>query len=493
MSLLYLAQITDFQLADSQSPARFEFLEQLRGRRGAEAYLPTWRPQELLVPQAVSAMVDTLNRLPPSAETGAPLGMCISTGDSLDNAQLNELGWFLTLLAGGTLAPNSGAGFYEGVQSGDWGQELYWRPEGGPDQFKDAFGFPAHPGLLADAMRPFLAPGLAVPWLSCFGNHDGLVMGTAIPTPEYQRLLAGGEKPTDLAPGVDPLALVAEFTSHPELFLTGPARQVTPDPDRRSVGRREFVEAHLAAGGLPTGHGFDRSNLSAETTYGVFDVDGPVPIRVILLDTTNMDGDWQGSLGVRQLRWLEDKLTEVHGRYFDSQGRLVATGTRDRVVVLASHHGLVSMVNLGHDPSGLEPDQPRVTATACRSLLHRFPNVVCWLNGHRHRNDIQPRPDPAGRTAGFWEIATSAIADWPCQSRLVELALDGRGGLTIFSTMLDAAAPADPERAEGVERLAALHRELALNYPAPSFVAHSAGKSGDRNVALRLPVPFPVK
>ena len=77
-----------------------------------------------------------------SPETGAPLGLCISTGDSLDNAQLNELQWFLALLAGGAVAPNSGGPDYQGVQAPGWRPAAYWRPEPGPDPYKDRFGFP---------------------------------------------------------------------------------------------------------------------------------------------------------------------------------------------------------------------------------------------------------------------------------------------------------------------------------------------------------------
>ena len=285
VSVLHLGHLTDFQIADVQSPGRFEFFEQLRGRPGDESFVPAFRPQEALATHAVAAMVATLNRLTASPETGAPLGLCIATGDSLDNAQLNELQWFLALLAGGAVAPNSGGPDYQGVQAPGWRPDAYWRPEPGPDPYKDRFGFPACPGLLEEALRGFQSPGLAMPWLSCFGNHDGLVLGTAIPTPGYEEVLSGARKPVDWPAGIDPLSHQAEFTSAPELLLAGPAVGVGSDPSRRSVGRRDFVAAHLQAGGQPIGHGFHQWNVEAETAHGVYDMDGPVPVRVILLDT----------------------------------------------------------------------------------------------------------------------------------------------------------------------------------------------------------------
>jgi hypothetical protein len=56
--------------------------------------------------------------------------------------------------------------------------------------------------------------------------------------------------------------------------------------------------------------------------------------------------------------------------------------------------------------------------------------------------------------------------------------------------MLDAGVPADPDRADGSERLAALHRELAANDPFYGVRHLGAGKPGDRNLALRLLAPF---
>jgi metallophosphoesterase (TIGR03767 family) len=477
VSLVNIGHLTDMQIADVQSPARFEFFEQLRGLQGAGNYVPAWRPQEALVTHAVAAMVETINRLATSPETGANLGLCVSTGDSLDNAQLNELQWFLSLLGGGTVVPNSGGPTYQGVQAVDWEPALYWRPDPSQDPYKERFGFPVHPGLLAEALRAFSSPGLAMPWLSCFGNHDGLVLGTALPTSSYEQVLLGAHKPVDLPAGADPLAQIDAFTEAPQRLLSGPARDVLPDPERRSVGRRDFVEAHLQAGGYPLGHGFGRWNVESETAYGVYDLDGPVPVRVVLLDTTNMDGYYEGSIGAAQLRWLEARLTEVHAHHIGADGSVVTTGAADRLVVLTSHHGL-------------EQDHPRVTAGAVEALLHRFGNVVLWLNGHRHRNDVQPRPDLSGRTGGFWEVSTAAIADWPCQSRLVELVRTSDKEISVLCTMLDAGVPADPDRAGGSERLAALHRELAANDPFSGVRHLGAGRPVDRNLALRVPAPF---
>ena len=205
-----------------QSPGRFEFFQALIGRKGAGTFVPAQRPQESLVAHAAEMMIRTVNRLGDGPETGAPLGLALATGDSIDNSQANELAMFLSILGGGEVNPGSGAPGYEGVQAAGWPNRLYWHPDpGADDDFKTEFGYPEHPGLLERAMSPFKASGLTVPWLSCFGNHDGLVLGTAIATDGYRATVVGERKAIEPPEGPDLLSREAELVSHPERFLTG--------------------------------------------------------------------------------------------------------------------------------------------------------------------------------------------------------------------------------------------------------------------------------
>ena len=83
---------------------------------------------------------------------------------------------------------------------------------------------------------------------------------------------------------------------------------------------------------------------------------------------------------------------------------------------------------------------PLLGAAEFLALLHRFRNVVLWLNGHTHTNAVRPRRDPADPARGFWEVTTCAIVDWPCQSRLVEI-VDAGDCLSIVCTMVDHDTP----------------------------------------------------
>ena len=490
-SLLALAHVTDLQLADAESPGRFEFLEALRGRPGVGAFVPAQRPQEVLTVHAVEAVASAIGAFGGTEETGAPVGLVLSTGDNVDNAQLNELTWYLTLLGGGHLLPSSGGPAYEGVQAASWADDLFWHPDPGPDRWKLQWGFPELAGLLDEAAAPFRATGVGVPWLSCFGNHDGLAFGESVPTSEYRRIVTGSEKAVALPAGLDPVGREHELFSRPERFLSGLRRSVVADAARRIVTRRDFVESHLRAPGLPDGHGYTRRNLDEGTAYAAYD--GIEGLRIILLDTTNLNGRSDGSLGARQLSWLEARLSEVHARHLSRDGRPTETGREDRLVILASHHGLASLSNDRDTADGPEEDLPRLCAAEVHELLGRFSNVVLWLNGHRHVNEIVFRRSLGQPAGGFWEVSTAALADWPCQTRIVELVANDDGTLSVLCTMVDHEAPPDPRRAEGLARLAAIHRELAANVPRMGLGAALEGGRHDRNVELVLPAPFPLR
>ena len=144
-ALLCAVHITDLQLADVQSPTRFEFLNARFADRRYAGIIPVQRPQEALTAHAVDATIRTLGAVRGPA-TGLPLQLAVTTGDAIDNAQWNELQAFLALFDGGLVNPDSGGPDYEGVQSADWPGDIFWRPDGpgpeGPDFFLREYGFP---------------------------------------------------------------------------------------------------------------------------------------------------------------------------------------------------------------------------------------------------------------------------------------------------------------------------------------------------------------
>ena len=488
--LLCLVHVTDLQLADVQSPTRFEFLNRHFADPRYAKIVPVQRPQEALTAHAIDATLRTLNEVRGPA-TGHPPRLAVTTGDAIDNAQWNEMQNFLSLFDGGLVRPDSGGPGYEGVQAQDWPDDIFWRPDGpglnGHDIFRSEFGFPHHPGLLERALREFSAAGLRIPWLSCFGNHEAFHQGVGAVTGGLAEALVGDRKPLRLPADFEHDLALELFTERPEAFMGGPAKVVTADPSRRAISRREFVEAHFRPGARPAGHGFTEQNRLDGTAHYVYDTPAA---RFIALDTNCATGGAAGAIDAEQARWLEARLAEVHSAYRGPDGREVRTGHDDRLVVLFSHHGIDTIISAGRTAARAAAG-PLLGTGELLAQLHMFPNVVLWLNGHTHTNAIRPRRDPDHPARGFWEVTTCAIVDWPCQARLIEL-IDSGGYLSIVCTMVDHDSPVTPRSLETVDELASLHRELAANVPYGGATSGLSGAVSDRNVELRIAPPFPL-
>jgi metallophosphoesterase (TIGR03767 family) len=186
------AQLTDIHVMDVQSPGRFEFFDAYGSLPGLSDFASAYRPQELLSTQVGDAMVARLQQVHRGPATGRPFQFTIVTGDNADNCQHNELRWYIDLLDGSSVRPDSGdLTRFEGVMDDVSPDPYYWHPESGFGDPSSIFGFPTVPGLLGAARAPFQATGLDPPWYAAYGNHDGLVQGKVPRSPLLQQLATG--------------------------------------------------------------------------------------------------------------------------------------------------------------------------------------------------------------------------------------------------------------------------------------------------------------
>lgn len=541
-SLAYFAQLTDFQLADEESPARQELNAPLL--RGSSS----WRPQEALMPAVIDLSIRQLNHFttasPNRGAKGrrAPMDFALLTGDQADNQQENETTWVRQLLEGGqTVDPNSGtrnysrcnlfdkaalngrpddeAQRYTGVQdyadyNGGTGDENFYDPNrpAGPV----FVSYPSYPGLMDRAQRPFMPIGLRrgntpVPTYIANGNHDGLIQGNASAVVNSERVATGCFKPFATNP---PRAFDA-----PSTFSLPTGFAVPPDDRRRFVDRVEAKRIYRG-GRQPDAHGFDfvdpAQNAASGFAAGYYAWDPKPGLRFISLDTVSEGGanvgSPQGNIDDPQFRWL--------------QGELARASAARKVVVLFGHHSIRTITSgtpdeaaprctgrylsgdgqyagardiHGHDRNpgcDLDPrgSSPIHLGGELAALLSANPNVVAYLAGHSHVNRVTPcgSGSGCGSRGNWWEINTASTNDWPQQQRLVELMDNRDGTLSILGTPVDQGAQVGlppPGNAGGFneDQLASLARAFAFNDPKQTKAAGGRSRDADVELIVRNP------
>ena len=480
--LLLLHHLSDLHVCDAQSPLRPEYLDRWADPtspiRDVVGTIGTYRPHSMLTPHVVEAMVTSLNRIEKGPLSGHSMHGAIVTGDTTDNAQENEVGWYLALLDGMEVHPDSGAvDKYEGVseEGADHYDVKYWHPHGTPgghedDEPRALYGFPVIPKLLDTCRAPFKATGLNLPWYAVHGNHDALLQGTVTANDAMQKEMMGDRRYEALPSSLTLEETLAAFNEvGPADFPTesdAPFVFVSPDVKRRALDRGTFAALHCQSPGGPQGHGFSQSNVDSKTMYYATNIGG---VRLIVLDSVNQYGGWQGSLDEEQFRWLEKEIIGTH-----------------LPVVLASHHPLSKMFN------NYSPAERRVCLDEITQMLLKYPQVILWLAGHEHRHHVEWIGSEVGVT-GFWQVETASHVDWPQQSRTVEVVKGDDGDIYIGLTVVDHAGPAEYEETHSPIGLASLSRTLSGNVwqkreelGAKHPFEWAEGRHEDRNVVLKI-------
>ncbi|MFA6009621.1 MAG: TIGR03768 family metallophosphoesterase [Desulfobacteraceae bacterium] len=413
-SLLNFFTITDVHIADEETPVSGI----LAGYHGGNS--SGYSPVMMLTTQVLDAAVQTINAL--HQQKAFDFGMAI--GDAANGSQYNELRWYIDILDGQDINPDSGD--------------------------KDD----PVPGPYNDYQDEFKAAGLdhSIPWYQTIGNHDHAWLGT-YPVTDYFRafytgseiLLMGDlfaadgpENRTDFMGAIDGstpdgsiigVGPVADFTTDGILTLpTTPA-----DADRRPLSRTEWMKEFFNTTSNPVGHGFSQDNIDNDFACYSFEPKSDIPIKVIVLDDTqlfdvaNMDEYFDihenGYISQSRFNWLIGELNQGQ-----AEGKLMIISAHIPIAIIGMHPPVVPY---------------SIDSTTLLTKLSQYPNLILWIAGHRHRNVVTPRPsiDPAypGEEYGFWEVETASLRDFPQQFRTFEIVRNSDNTLSIITTDVDPA------------------------------------------------------
>ena len=378
------------------------------------------RPQEGWLAYAMSATNRTLAGL---QQGGRAFQFGVFAGDCADSAQTNELEWFMSIMNGQPLE----------LDSGDDNDPV--------------------PGPGNDPKDPITPTAFPAPWYFVPGNHDVEVVGVSTVSAQTRAVALG----TNASTGTRDYAR----------WWAEPRRgTVIADPRRALLDRNDIV-ARLQTGPAspgPVGHGFA---AGTDTSMGANYVADVIPglLRIIALDTSDTTGGSQGLVMQTTIdNWLRPQLERAQ--------------TDGVLVMLASHHA-TSAIDTRSSEIGA-PVPGAVPGADIETLVANYPNVVAWLVGHDHAVRVRAVRGADAGHPGYWEIMSGSIADFPNQSRVIEVVDNGNGTLSIMGTMIDYAAQDCLERR---------FRRLAIMDMVSGWSPDLRGVDRDRNVELVVPVP----
>ncbi len=365
-----------------------------------------YSPVMLYTTQVLDASVRTANAL----HRLMPFDFALSLGDDVNNAQYNELRWFIDILDGNTnIVPSSGA----------------------------------HLGSTnIDYQVAYEAPGLnhEIPWYQVLGNHDRFWTGTLVTT-DYLRasytnnqILLFGDLAVDgtnsrshfmgTVDGSSPYGTIIGAGPVADFIVDGVtnAPTVAADPDRYGLTPSTWMTEFFTTTSEPVGHGFSPENVTSNFACYSFEPKANVPVKIIVLDDTIPDqfldfaqgGGATGYLDTPRLNWLTCELNEGQ--------------TNNQLMIIAAHIPL-ELVGLNGG----------VTSSNLLVTLHSYPNLILWVTGHLHRNNIKAHPSPWSENPeyGFWEVENPSLRDFPQQFRTFEILRNTDNTISIKTTDID--------------------------------------------------------
>ncbi len=412
--LVNFFSLSDIHITDKESPAQ------------AIYYGYKWNiisgycPAMLYSTHMLDAAVNTVNGL----HKANPFDFGLSLGDAINSAQYNELKWYIDVMDGKIINPDSGE--------------------------KDD----PNPGSSNDYQDAFKAVGIdpSIKWYQALGNHDHIWMGM-YPPDSYVRdkmigstILELGNIFTDkrgLATRGFYMGAIDGKTINGDIIGAGPvnsfsaAPSVPSDKNRYPVSKKEVIAEMLKSTSAPFGHGFTLAMASSGFANYTFEPKADLPIKVIVLDNTNdadkpvTDAYGKGILDQARYDWLVTELDKGQ-----AEGKLMIIAAHIPLKVKLDPSTFIGQAMVWSKDSYKNEDD-------VLTKLHTYPNLLLWISGHRHLSTAtaQPSTDITKPELGFWEVETPSLREFPQQFRTFKITRNSDNTISIFATNIDPIIP----------------------------------------------------
>ena len=407
--LLSFFTITDIHLTDKESPAQsieYTFIPAI-----FPAAISCYTPSMLFSTHVLNSVIQTVNEI----NQVDPIDFGISLGDMTNSSIYNEFRWFIDIIDGKNINPDSGK--------------------------KDD---PVH-GPGNDYQDKYQAEGLckSIPWYTTIGNHDHFFNG-AIPFNNKIRKTLTGNKILQLGNlftegnAIDlntySMGTLDGSTVNGDIIGAGVVDQmnyiptIPADLNRRALTKMQMMKEFSKTSSIPRGHGFNQPNFF-DGCY-TFEPKSDLPLKVIVLDDTMDETDTPptgigvgfgcGSLSNGRFEWLTKQLQ---------------TGQKeDKLMIIAAHI-----------PIGVAPPQSILgwmdgaAQDEIIAELKKYPNFILWISGHRHLDTVTafPSTDKDHAENGFWEVETRSLREFPQQFRIFDILSKSDNTLSIQTADVD--------------------------------------------------------
>jgi metallophosphoesterase (TIGR03768 family) len=417
--LLTFFCFSDIHITDKESPSQsiwpgyqtetgFTTNSLPPGNGNSSCYSPVILRTTFVLDAAVKT-VNEINRL-------MPFDFGMSLGDDCNSSQYNELRWFIDVMDGKPITPSSG------TNAG---------------------------ATTIDYQMPYQADGLnpSIPWYQVLGNHDHFWCGAEVVDDYFRQsytnntvLLLGDLVTQGLDSRAEYLGVVNGSTPYGNVIGAGPvtnyiaggvtnAPTVAADPNRYSLTRSNWMREFFTTASQPVGHGFSPANITNDLACYSFVPKANLPLKVIVLDDTmsdtNFDFNGQGGLDDTHFNWLTNELQLGQDA--------------DQLIIIAAH----IPIELIDVPKGT--NLVSVAETNLLAALHSYPNLILWVAGHMHRNNIKAQPDTNHLEYGFWEVETPSLRDFPQEFRTFEILRNTDNSISIKVTDIDPDCPTNSQ------------------------------------------------